>query len=97
MEKDKVNERLLNLNLSHSIIPRTSMDWNQWFWYAGASDDKKICITQKYLKMKDKQSEVYNEETWRKTVYMCYAVGTLALIGFATLLYYLIPYLLCNT
>ena len=85
------NKKLLELNLSHSIIPRTSMEWNQWYWYAGASEDKDITITQNYLKMDKPQEEVYDEQSWKRTVYMCYAIGTIVLIGVLTLLYLLMP------
>jgi len=90
------NEDLLKLNLSHSVIPRTCMDWNQWFWYTEANENPNITITLKYLKMETKTQEtrVDDESSWKDTVIMCYAIGTLVLSGLFGILSVLIPYLM---
>jgi len=83
----KLNERLLKLNLSHSIIPRTCMDWNYWFWYADASENPNVTVTQKYLHMEHEEKPKANDdEDWNRTVTMCYVIGTIVMIGFIPVL-----------
>lgn len=77
----ETNRRLLRLNLSHSIIPRSCMDWNQWLWYTGANESSSTTITQKYMKDKPDPVDHQNEdESWNLSVKLSYAVGVFFII-----------------
>lgn len=82
-----------NLKLSHTIIPRTSMNWSQWFWYTDANEDPNVTITKKYLTMEN-ENDNHEDTSWNEAVFIGFAIGSLVLIGFCTILAILIPYLM---